>query len=153
MKSKNPKQNQQLEDLQKGWQRTQADFDNYKKRIEQEKISWREQGKTESFSQILPLLDNISLALNHIPQDISDNSWVQGIIYIGKQIDQELSDLNIEKIVVRPGDHFDHNLHEAIEVRSDKSYNSDEVIEIKSDGYSMNGKIIRPARVVVCKND
>lgn len=146
-------QARQVEELKAGWQRSQADFENYKKRIEQEKAIWQKEAKIEGFSRILPLLDNISLATKHIPKPIESDPWVQGIGYIAKQIDQELAALSIQKMVVNPGDHFDHNLHEAIEIRPNKSYNDDDIIEVRSDGYLMEGKLIRPARVVVCKNE
>jgi len=143
----------QIEDLKAGWQRTQADFENYKKRIDQEKTLWREQSKIETFAHLLPLLDNIALATNHLPEKISKDPWVQGIVHISRQINQELEELGIKRIDVKIKDKFDHNIHEAIETRENKSYNDGEIIEIRSDGYLYGQKVIRPAKVVVCKND
>ncbi|OQA52697.1 MAG: heat shock protein GrpE [candidate division WS2 bacterium ADurb.Bin280] len=152
MNKKDSKQ-KQIEDLKAGWQRTQADFENYKKRVEQEKALWRDQARSETFAQLLPLLDNISLATNHLPEKISSEPWVQGIVHIGRQIDQQLGELGITKIQAKAKDAFDHNIHEAIETRQDKSYNDGEIIEIISDGYLNGQKVIRPARVIVCKNE
>lgn len=142
-----------MEELRSGWQRTQADFENYKKRVESEKQRWQEDAKIDVFYHLLPLLDNISLALKHMPKSIEKEPWVQGIVHIGRQIDQELAELGVEKIVVQVGDIFDHNLHDAIETKSDKSYNNDQIIEVRFGGYRIGDKIIRPAKVVVCKND
>lgn len=142
-----------IQSLQAGWQRTQADFENFKKRTEQEKSRWQEDAKIDVFSRLLPLLDNISLAAKHTPKSIENDPWVQGIAHISRQIDQELSELSVFKVDVKPGDQFDHNFHEAIETRSDKSYNNDQIIEVRSDGYLIDKKLIRPARVVTCKND
>lgn len=150
MKNKSTKQ---LEELKAGWQRTQADFENYKKRTEQERSKWQEDAKVDVFSRLLPLLDNISLAAKHTPKSIENDPWVQGISHISRQIDQELSDLSVKKIDIKPGDQFDHNFHEAIESRANKSYNNDQIIEVRNDGYVIGNKLIRPARVVVCKND
>jgi len=150
MKNKSDKQ---LEELKAGWQRTQADFENFKKRTEQEKLRWQEDAKINVFSRLLPLLDNISLAAKHTPKSIENDPWVQGITHISRQIDQELSELSVVKVSVKPGDQFNHNFHEAIETRSDKSYDNDQIIEVRSDGYMIGEKLIRPARVVVCKND
>ena len=149
MKNKSSKQ---LEEIKAGWQRTQADFENYKKRIENEKRIWQEEARQEVFSKLLPLLDNISLALRHTPKTIESDPWVQGVAHIGRQIESELNELSVTKIDVKVGDSFDHNLHEAVETREDKSYNDDQIIEIRYDGYKIGEKLIRPARVVVCKN-
>lgn len=139
--------------MKTGWQRTQADFENYKKRVEQDKQSWREEAKLDVFSRLIPLLDNISLATKHIPQAIVEDPWVQGITHISRQIEQELEGLGIVKIMVKNRDKFDHNIHEAVESRADKSYNNDEIIEVRSEGYTLREKVIRPSRVIVCKND
>lgn len=149
MKNKTQKE---IEELKIGWQRTQADFDNYKKRTERERQKWQEDSKLEVFTKLLPLLDNIFLAQKHVPNAIADDSWVQGILYIGRQIDNELQELQIERVAVKVGDAFDHNLHEAIESRPDKSLKDNQIIEIRNEGYKIGDRLIRPARVVVCKN-
>jgi len=137
--------------LQAGWQRTQADFENYKKRVEQDRANWSREAKIEVLDKILPILDNLHLASAHTPNELKENQWVQGINHIAKQIENNFDELGIEKIVPDPGNKFDHTIHEAVSTEQSKKYPEDSILETKYAGYKVEGILIRPAKVIVSK--
>lgn len=142
-------QGQEILDLKAGWQRTQADFENYKKRVEQDKASWSREAKLEVLEKILPILDNLHLATIHTPNELKENQWVQGINHIAKQIENSFIELGIEKIAPNAGEKFDHTIHEAVSTEQSKKFPEDSILETKSAGYKVEGILIRPAKVVV----
>ena len=146
---KDPDLAQNVTELQAGWRRTQADFENYKTRVDREKPLWEDSGKIKVLEEFLPILDNLTLAVAHLPQDRINDHWAQGIVLIANQIDERLSELGIEKIAPRPGETFDHNLHEAVSMVSDKNFKSNSIFELKSAGYRLGERIIRAAKVDV----
>jgi molecular chaperone GrpE len=149
MKNKKSPPKNEINELKQGWQRTQADFDNFKKRVEKEKQTWNEEGKLEAFNKIIPVLDNLVAATNHLPQDLLQNSWVQGILFISKQIEQSLEDIGISRIVPQIADKFDPNFHEAVGSEKNDQVDSGCIISVENIGYKTSEKIIRPARVKV----
>lgn len=140
---------QEIANLKAGWQRTQADFENYKKRVEQDKANWSREAKLEVLEKILPILDNLHLAAIHTPNELKENQWVQGINHIAKQIESNFTELGVEKITPNVGDKFDHTIHEAVSTEQSEKYPEDSILEIKSAGYKVEGILIRPAKVVV----
>lgn len=146
-------QRQEITDLKLGWQRTQADFENYKKRVEQDKASWSREAKLEVLEKILPILDNLNLAAAHAPHELKENQWVQGINHIAKQIENSFIELGIAKITPNVGDKFDHTIHEAVSTEQSEKYPEDSILAIKSAGYKVEGILIRPAKVIVSINN
>ena len=129
--------------------RTQADFVNFKNRIEQEKKDWIKFGEGSVIIELLGVLDNFGSAARHVPEDIKDNDWVTGI----KNIEKQFEEIVFSKGLVRidaVGKEFDPNFHEAI-----FSEESDEpegtVLEVFSEGYIYDDKVLRPAKVKVAK--
>ncbi len=141
-----------------GWKRCKADFENYKKRKEAEKKNDLNYAKESFILQILPVLDNFSASTEHIPQEAQDNSWVEGIMYIKKQLEDILRENGLEEISLKEGDIFDENICEAIESENvskktkDKKEKEKQVLKIKKvlvKGYRMGDRVIRPAKVIV----
>jgi len=136
-------------ELEDGWKRTQADFVNFKRKAEEDRTYLIKNASTGIISDLLPVLDNFSLAAKHIPENIAEDNWVSGVKVIEKQFESILKDNGLEKIE-SVGQPFDHNLHEALE-----SVTSDEpegiVTEEISPGYILNSEMIRPAKVKVSK--
>ena len=141
----------QLQDVTADLQRTRADFENYRKRVEQEKIAAKETGAASTVHKLLPTIDNIERAISHVPEDIKDYPWVQSVNSLTKQLDKSLEALNIKRIEATPGLPFNPDLHEAIQFDED-SIGDQEVIEnVLQSGYTMNGKPIRHAMVKVTR--
>jgi len=145
---KKPDHNQQIEEYKTGWQRCQADFDNFKKRTVAEKAIWQEEARIDFLHEMLPVLDNLSLMSKSRPAEIEENPWVQGVVIICKQIDDALSEMNVEKIEPNANDVFDHNLHDAISSEKSRDVESDHIIKTLKPGYKIGERVIRPAVVV-----
>ena len=142
---------QQLSELMQDLQRTRADFENYRKRVEAEKKQAMEIGETKTILNLLPVIDTIERAVTHIPDDIKDNQWVSGVAALVKQLDKNLADLDIAKIDSKPGTKFDPELHQAVQFDEDAE-GSEEVIESELQaGYTLRGTPIRHAMVRVTK--
>lgn len=138
---------EKIADLTAGWQRTQADFANFRRQTELDRQNLIRSANTELMLDILPVLDNFQLAAKHTPEELKTNTWAQGIGQIEKQLESILANIGLEKIPT-VGNQFDHNLHEAIEsVVSDKP--EGEITEEIQAGYSLGGTVIRPAKVKV----
>ncbi len=138
-----------IAELTAGWQRTQADFLNYKKQASDERSNLVSSANSDLIYQILPVLDNFKLAADHMPKELNDNNWAQGIKQVERQLESILQNEGLEQIKT-VGEQFDPNLHEAIEhIESDKPEN-----EITSEilpGYILNSQVLRPAKVKVSK--
>jgi molecular chaperone GrpE len=132
-------------------QRTLADFENYKKRIESEKALWTNSAKAEIVENLLPVMDNLVLMVNHKPAELQDNSWAQGVELVAKQIEESLLDEGIEKITPEVNEKFDPNLHEAISATEDKKVQSGHIVKMQKPGYKIGDKIIRVAQVITAK--
>jgi molecular chaperone GrpE len=150
-KKETPKKNTaeaEIEEFKIGWQRCQADFDNFKKRTIAEKAIWQEEARIDFLSEMLPILDNLSLMTASRPPEIENNPWVQGVVIICKQINETLAEMNVEKIEPNTNDKFDHNLHDAISSEASDQVEPDHIIKTLKPGYKINDRIIRPAVVV-----
>ncbi|MCX6762009.1 MAG: nucleotide exchange factor GrpE [Candidatus Moranbacteria bacterium] len=141
-----------------GWRRCMADFENYKKRQQENQKSLGEYVKEDFMLQIIPVIDNFHSATEHIPEEQKNVPWVVGIIYIQKQLEDVLKENGVTEMDVKVGDEFDPNLHEAVtdsKLRNvSESTNNNEELENKIKkvvlrGYKLGGKVIRAARVIV----
>jgi molecular chaperone GrpE len=141
------KEYEEIKDL---LQRTQADFVNFKRRNEEDRVNFIKLAGSDLIEQILPVMDNFALAAKHVPAEIEQNSWVVGIKAIEKQLEQVLLSNGLEKVEV-VGQDFDPNIHEAIAEETDKDQKDGVVLREESSGYRLNGKLIRPAKVIVNK--
>jgi len=128
-----------------GWQRAQADFENYKRRSQQEKEEISRFANWLLVLNLLPILDDLERALASIPPNLAKLSWVDGIRLIERNLraSLEMQGLSYIKAVGEP---FDPKFHEA--VRQDKGKEGI-VIEEVQKGYRLHDRVIRPSRVVV----
>ncbi len=137
-----------------GWQRCQADFENYKKRSAESQKDLVRYAAQNIILQILPVIDNFHASTAHVPVEQKDNSWVIGIMYIQKQLEDIVTENGVEEIEARVGDNFDPIYHEAIEDKQcadckvDHKYKN-KIKQVLTKGYKIGDKVIRAARVVV----
>jgi molecular chaperone GrpE len=142
---------QQIAELTQDLQRTRADFENYRKRVEMEKTSAREAGQSGAILKLLPVVDNIERAVAHIPDDLKDNKWAQGVAGLSKNLEKSLEALNLRRIDAKKGDEFNPELHEAIQF-DEEAEGEKEIIEDELQaGYLLNGRPIRHAMVKVTR--
>lgn len=140
------------EEYLNNWKRAVADFENYKKRQLEAQKDFAKFANMDLIMQILPVIDNFHASTDHVPADQKENPWVVGIMHIQKQLEQVLKDNGVEEIKVKEGDEFDPNIHEAVkqEEGNKKKEESENVVKkIIQQGYKIDGKVIRAARVVV----
>lgn len=142
---------QQIAEITADLQRTRADFENYRKRVEQEKTAARESGQAAAILKLLPTIDNIERAVMHAPEDIKDHAWVQGIVGLTKQLDKSLENLNLKRIDAEVGTPFNPELHEAIQFDEDAEGDKEVIADVLQSGYILNGMPIRHAMVKVTR--
>jgi molecular chaperone GrpE len=126
-------------------QRTQADYANYRRRTDQEKADLGKYANATLFCDILPVLDDLELALNHIPEEYAKSEWVKGVRLVERKFRSILEKQGV-KPVCALGMAFDPKLHEAI--KQEKGPEGAVVAELQK-GYTLGERLLRPARVIV----
>lgn len=130
--------------------RLQADFSNYKKRVEKEREGYVELGVKKLAIDLLPVLDNLERALNAIAEHAGDSEIFKGINMIDDQIIEVLSKNHINEIKAE-GERFDPSLHHAVAVVETDEMEEDTVVDVLQKGYKINDNVIRPSMVRVSK--
>lgn len=132
-------------------QRTRADFENYRKRSEQEKDMARASGRAGTIMKLLPMIDNIERAISHLPADLQGNSWAEGVAKLIKNLEKSLSDLGVMRIEAGEGTEFDPDLHEAIQFDDDAEGEHEVIAAELQPGYKVDGVVMRPSMVKVTR--
>lgn len=129
-------------------QRTMAEYDNFRKRTIKEKSQMYENGSKEVFEKFLPIIDNFERALGIASEEEKENSFVQGIEMIYKQLLGAMKDLGVEEMDALYQE-FDPNLHHAVSHEEDENYGENEVIEVLQKGYMFKDRVLRFSMVKV----
>jgi molecular chaperone GrpE len=140
---------QERDEYLDGWKRAKADFINYKK-DEMKRFGEFSKFATESLlRELIAVLDSFTLALQS-ESTKSDAASERGLYLIRQQLEDILRQHGLRRVEVKVGDPFDPTLHEAIaEVESKESPGT--IVEVLGQGYFLQDKLIRPARVKVAK--
>lgn len=131
-------------------QRTQANFENYRKHVEQDLARSKQVGESTVVKKLLPIIDTLDSAMGLVPSELQGNDWVKGVIGVHKNLDKMMAELNLRKQNVKVGDEFDYNQHEAI-MNEGGDGDKEVIVEVLRAGYIYNEQIIRPALVKVAK--
>lgn len=142
---------QQLGELTLDLQRTRADFENYRKRVEVEKQAAQKVGETKAVMKLLPVIDTIERAVANVPAELAENAWVKGVANLTKQLDKQLKDLGLEKIDAKPGVAFNPEFHQAVQFDDEAEGKTEVIAEELRSGYVLNGEVIRDAMVKVTR--
>jgi molecular chaperone GrpE len=126
-------------------QRAQADFVNYKRRVEQERSEFVRQAGADVILGILPVLDDLDRALEAVPSDVKDHSWTEGIRHISRKLHSELEARGLQKMEAK-GKVFDPNVHESVALAKGEE---DIVVEEIKPGYMLYDRVLRPCSVIV----
>ena len=151
MVKKNDERGQQIAELTQDLQRTRADFENYRKRVEAEKAAAREAGQRGAILKLLPVIDTIERAASYVPEDLRENKWAQGIVGLVKNLEKSLESLNLKRIDAKKGTAFNPELHEAVQFDEDATGDTEVIAEELQSGYLLNGKPARHAMVKVTR--
>lgn len=130
-------------------QRAQADLVNYRQRASQELEESRRTVQFGILSRFIGIADDLSRAIDNLPDD-ADETWIEGISLVARNLSNSLEIEGVQKIEAI-GEQFDPYRHEAImyEERCDEEEGT--IVSVIQDGYKLNDRILRPARVVVAQ--
>jgi molecular chaperone GrpE len=139
-------QSEALENLS-GWQRAQADYQNLRRRADQEREELAKFANAQLILHLLPIVDDLERALGNLDAKLAGLTWVEGIYIIERKLEAALELMGVATITAE-GQRFDPNLHEALFYEE----GDDGVVlrEIQR-GYTLHGRVLRPALVAVGK--
>lgn len=126
----------------------QADFVNYKRRSVQEQQIARASAESSVIERLLPVLDDLGRALDATPAEYADQSWVEGIFLVRRNLLNALEQMGVRQ-VGSVGEAFDPNIHDALMTQSGTGSPMGTVVHVTRSGYAMGERIIRPAQVIV----
>jgi molecular chaperone GrpE len=136
---------EKAETYYRNWQRSAADFINYKRRIEQERGESARFAGAALVINLLPVYDDLDRAVSTVDANLAGLNWVQGVMAIHKKFSQLLQAMGVTEVAAA-GEQFDPALHEAI---SSQSGPEGKVLHVVQKGYALSDKVIRPAMVIV----
>lgn len=142
---------QQVGELTLDLQRTRADFENYRKRVEQEKEMARGSGRAGAIMKLLPVVDNIERAISHLPEDLQDNAWATSVVKLSKSLDKSLGEMGVERINADVASAFNPDLHDAVQFDEDAEGEQEVIAEELQTGYKVDGIVMRPSMVKVTR--
>ena len=142
---------QQVADLTLDLQRTRADFENYRKRVEAEKEMARGSGRAGAIMKLLPVIDNIERAIAHLPDDLKDNAWASSVVKLTKNLEKSLADMGVQRIEAATGSAFNPDLHDAVQFDEDAEGDNEVIAEELQPGYKVDGVVMRPSMVKVTR--
>ena len=130
--------------------RTAADLENFRRRTVREKDELRTVATSRVLEDIFPVLDNLALAIAAAKQPHADlKSLVGGVDMVLAQLKSALASHGMKEISPRVGDAFDPHQHESISHQPSPDVKEEHVLNVVRTGYSLNGRLLRPAAVVV----
>ena len=129
------------------FQRTLAEYDNYRKRTAKEKTENFTLGKIQAVTELLPVLDTLEFALNAPCQD---EGYKKGIEMVMTQAMNAFGNMGVE-LIEAVGKEFDPNFHSAVMQEESEEFASGIVTKELQKGYKMGDKVIRPSTTVVAK--
>ncbi|MDR3692148.1 MAG: nucleotide exchange factor GrpE [Fimbriimonas sp.] len=132
-------------------QNFQKEFQNYRRRNQQEMAQFRLLATEQLVSELLPVLDNFERTILHVEAGATVESLVGGIKAVERQLRNVLESQNVKRIPT-VGQPFDPDVHEAIGTESGTEHPDETVVIEVEPGYKMGEKVIRPARVKVAKS-
>ncbi len=128
--------------------RAVADLENYRKRAMREKDEVRQYGTAAMMEDLIPILDNLGLGLAAAQQQTEVKAIVEGVTLVMGQFKTALERHGLKE--VNPaGQAFDPNLHECISHQPSSDMAEEHVMQVVRLGYTLNGRLLRPASVVV----
>lgn len=147
-REKKNKQEEKIAELTDCLQRQLAEFDNFRKRTEREKAQMFEVGAKSVIEKMLPVVDNFERGLSAVPEDAKEDSFVQGMDKIYKQLMTELENLEVKPIEA-VGTEFNPDFHNAVMQVESEEYESGVVAQELQKGYMYRDSVVRHSMVAV----
>ena len=131
-----------------GWQRTQAEFANARKRFDRQRGETYVNATAETVAKLLPLIDDFERALDSVPGEDKNDPWVAGVALVYRKMLSVLEEMNVQ-IIPAVGEPFDPNLHEALSQEPSDEHDSGIIVSELRRGYRLGDRVIRPSLVTV----
>lgn len=132
------------------WRRTAAEFSNYKKRTERERIEFQKAATAGFIQRLLPALDDLDRAFDNLPAELDGHDWVNGIRLVRQKMNGLLDQEGVE-VIDCEGARFDPELHDAITYEESRELDEGQIIDVLQRGYRIGDRILRPAQVRVAR--
>ena len=140
---------EERDSLQDRLVRKQAEFENFRKRADRERSEYIQQASAELMRELLNVLDSFDLAMKNTPNEQSGSEDIRrGVDLVYKQFLDALGRFGLKSIEAN-GQAFDPNFHQAISTVPSADVPENTVVEEFRRGYTLNGKLLRPAMVSV----
>lgn len=133
------------EQYRTNWQRSAADFANYRRRVEEERKDTARLANASLAFNLLPVYDDLERAVNTVDAKLAGLNWVQGVEAIHRKFWHVLESMGIEEIPAE-GEQFDPECHEAV---GEQAGEEGKVLHVAQKGYRLGGKVLRPSMVIV----
>lgn len=131
--------------------RALAEMENFKKRLQKEKDEQMRYATESVLSDLLPTLDNLDLAIQYGSKDAACQNTMMGVEMTRKLLLDAIKKHGLEPVGTA-GETFDPEFHEAIAQESSETIANDCIISVMQKGYVLKGRLLRSAKVSVCKN-
>ena len=138
------------EEYLNGWKRAKADFINYKREEFERSQELVRYAKENFLENLLPMLDNLRLVQNQMPKELQEDAHVKGLLMVKVQLEDFLKSQGVETFDSL-GKNFDPATHEVIQMVEIEGKESGIIVEEIEKGYTINGRLFRPAKVKVSK--
>jgi molecular chaperone GrpE len=131
-------------------QRTQADFINYRRRVEEERVQQARDANVALLQRLFPILDDFERALANASPEELQSSWGQGVQLVERNLRSLLAADGVERIEAE-GAEFDPRLHEALGSQPSTEVPEGHVLSVVRQGYRKGERVLRPAQVIIAK--
>jgi molecular chaperone GrpE len=145
------RENQELKEKNDQLLRHVADIENFKKRLEKERTDLKDFANESLMKDLIPVVDNLELALNHGRQQEAGSALLDGVENVLKGFLQVITKFGVTPIQAL-GEKFDPAFHNAVMQQEDDSVEDQTVIQELQKGYLLKSRLLRPAMVVVARN-
>ncbi len=133
------------------WQRSQAAYQNYRKRMDAERLEWQANANAQLLTRLLAVMDDFERAFGRRPEELQEHPWTRGIELVKQKL-QHLFDVeNVKLIEVTPGQEFDPYYHEAISCQECPGFGENQIIGEAARGYMQGERVLRPSQVIVAR--
>ena len=132
--------------------RAQAEVENIKRRSKKEKEDWIKYANENLIKDLLPVLDNLELAIDHADNENSHQALKEGVELTLKGLKSTLEKSGLAEVKAM-GEIFDPNVHQAVSQEEDEKADEGVIIRELQRGYTLNQRLIRPAMVIVSKGN
>ncbi len=131
-------------------QRAQADLINFRKRVDQDREELERSANARLLRKLLPIIDDLALALGHVSPQEANAPWVEGVRLIHRKLLALLESEGVTPMAAE-GQPFDPWEHEALLYQESETAEDGRVISVVRQGYKLHGRVLRPAQVVVAR--